>query len=240
LNDIFLAEKKGYYNEVEVLFRKEISIKAGIGPLNFLCAGLNYKEKRTPCVSYLLMSGYVDNFIKIRFTFHEKEKKTGAGEKSLKEFLNAFGQTLRGYLSKKNVLEALSIFEKDPLSAEGKKALAIIIVYAEKSEDVLIVISPEVTPWISEKCSSEYNPVLIGSFIAGNLKSQLEKGKKENNAHSGLQETFNVYKLIKEKDKSFNSPGLDKLMKLDSENKLKDFLLKAKTKKISKESKEPN
>lgn len=231
VNDIFLAEKRGFYSGVEVLFRKEVLIKTANGPLNFLCAGLDYKEKDIPRISYLLMSGYENNFIKIRFTFHEKEKKTGKGEKSLKKFLGAFGELLRGYLSKKTVLDAVSIFEKDPLGAEGKKALAIIIIYAEKSPDALIVISPEVTPWINGKGNDEYNPVLIGSFIAGDLKSQLESGKKEDDAYSGLLQTFKVYKLIKEKDKDFNLPELDKLIKLKAEGKLKNFLLEKKTKK---------
>jgi hypothetical protein len=236
VNDIFLAEKKGFYQNVEVLFRKEITVKTGIGALGFLCAGLSYKEKHIPRFSYLLLSGYDNNFIKIRFTFHENEKKTGAGEKSLKEFLSGLGSILRGSLSKETVKEAISIFDKEPLSDEGKKALAIIILFAEGSKDVMIVISPEVAPWVCDKNSAKHNSSLIGAFIAGNLKSQLESGKKESDPYSGLLETFRIYKLIKEKDKKFNSPEIDKLMKLKAENKLKDFLKKENSKTPEKET----
>ena len=66
---------------------------------------------------------------------------------------------------------------------------------------------------------------MLGAFISGNIKSQLERNTKEDSPYPGILQTLKVYRQIKAKDNKASIPELEKFAKLEAEGKLKTFLL---------------
>ena len=100
-NDISALEKMGRYRGVNKVSEGEIPL--GSPPLKIptLSAVFTYSQAPEPGVvvyagvrvSHLLLTAYKDYFIKIRFTYPEKDKSQG--EKALQQFLADFGKTLK-------------------------------------------------------------------------------------------------------------------------------------------------
>jgi hypothetical protein len=122
------------------------------------------------------------------------------------------------------VLKEILIFSRAPLTEDGRGAAAVIVRFAQESEHVTITLSSAVTPWIGGKQEYKYSEILLAAYIAGNLKSQLERGKNEDDPHAGLVQVFKTYAQLKEADGKFKVPEIDKLMELHSENKLEEYL----------------
>ena len=50
--------------------------------------------------------------------------------------------------SREEVLKAVDVFAKSPLSAQGKAAAAAIVTFAEKSDDVTVIVTLDFAPWL--------------------------------------------------------------------------------------------
>lgn len=85
LQDVLsIFEKQGKYKGVKKLGEQETSLVAGGKKIPALLAryeysetpreGVDYAGKRVSCI---LLTAYKDNFLKLRFTFPEKDKKKG-------------------------------------------------------------------------------------------------------------------------------------------------------------------
>jgi hypothetical protein len=118
------------------------------------------------------------------------------------------------------IMQYVSIVENDPLSENAGIAYRHIVRFAEKSKNVTIVIDPKITPWIGNKRTQ----VLLGSYIAGNLKSQLTKNTNGNDAYSGILFVIHTYNLLKKNDPSYSIPEIEKQIELESKNELRRYL----------------
>lgn len=99
-NDIYQLEKMGRYRAVNKVSEGEIPLGSTPQKIPTLStvftysqapeSGIVYEGVR---VSHLLLTAYKGYFIKIRFTYPEKDKSQG--EKALQQFLADFGKTLK-------------------------------------------------------------------------------------------------------------------------------------------------
>ena len=55
--------------------------------------------------------------------------------------------------------------------------------------------------------------LLLAAYAAGNTRSQLLSGVRQNDRYSGLITLFAVYRQLQEKDKDFKVAPVDELMK---------------------------
>ena len=102
LQDVLsIMEKRGRYKDVKKLNEQETTLVAGAEKIPALMASYEYSEaadnqtgeyagKR---VSYILVTAYKDNFLKLRFTFPEKDKEKG--EELLKKLQADLGGLLK-------------------------------------------------------------------------------------------------------------------------------------------------
>ncbi len=87
------AAKNGSYTNLKEISRKVYNVKLDDKKtLPFIIGNYNYIERGIPKASCLLVTGFRDNFLKIRFTFPKKYIKQGASD--LKKFLNDLGKVL--------------------------------------------------------------------------------------------------------------------------------------------------
>jgi hypothetical protein len=132
--------------------------------------------------------------------------------------------------NKTDILQYITIIENDPMSMDADKAYPAILRYAEKSKDVTVTIDEKVLPWVGGK----YTRILLGSFIAGNMKPQIENKKNEDNTFAGLLLLFDAYNLIKKADPDFIEQEIEKQQELQAKNELRQYLIDLKNEKEKK------
>jgi len=137
--------------------------------------------------------------------------------------------------SRQDLLKAVESFSNAPLSARGKAAAATIVRFAEESHDVVIVISPKVVPWIGGDEQRKFSETLLAAYLAGNVKSQLERRTKANDSYAGIQQVLKTYAQLKEADKTLKIPEIQKFIDLEAKQQLKQYVDDA----LRKDEKEP-
>jgi hypothetical protein len=129
---------------------------------------------------------------------------------------------------KKAALDAIAVIETSHDGEALGNAIRVVINFAQDSPDVLLLVSKEATPWILEelKLTKDQNEVvgsmLLASYAAGSIKHQLTLGKTDENPYEGWLLALKSYEHLKLKI-DFTSPGMEKLLKLQSEGKLKAY-----------------
>ena len=108
----------------------------------------------------------------------------------------------------------------DPLAAEKDGHAATVMSFAEQSPDVSVIIDAELLPFANDR-QNPHARLLLASFVAGNVKSQLDAKKNKDDSYAGLQTLFKVYHAVQASDKDYKVDSIDKLEALDKEGKLK-------------------
>jgi hypothetical protein len=127
--------------------------------------------------------------------------------------------------SKKEVLVAISVLEKNITSPEAPDAAKTVVIYAQESDDVMVDIGKDQLPWVAEtwgldKVSEQANQsLLLAAFVAGNIRSQIKNDKAEDDTYSGWIFAIDAYKRLRIKA-SFHSPAIESLMKMEDEGTL--------------------
>lgn len=110
---------------------------------------------------------------------------------------NANQPNRQAIVSKNVVSGDVELYRQDPFSEEGYAAGQRILDFAEKSDLVLISISTDIAPWLSDDSIKEnLRAMMLLAFIVGSVDSQLKKGKAFNSACSGLQEVSELLKRV--------------------------------------------
>jgi hypothetical protein len=123
-------------------------------------------------------------------------------------------------ITKEEAVKAIVEFRKNPLTEEGRFAAGRIISFAEQSDDVSIHIAQPLVPWLHDGTDEKYRSLLLGAYIAGNVKSQLDHGIQRDDPHAGMLVVFEVYHQMKEADKKCRIPEIEEFMKLETEHQL--------------------
>jgi hypothetical protein len=125
--------------------------------------------------------------------------------------------------SREEMLKTIESFAKNPRSAEARGAASTIMDFCEKSPDVRITISRKIVPWLSGK--PKFNEsILLAAYVAGNVKSQLDRQTYTNDSYAGLQQVLKTYAQLKETDKTLDMPDVQKLVDLEAKNQLKNYV----------------
>ena len=124
-----------------------------------------------------------------------------------------------------DALLAIAVLEKSVSSPEAVEAARTIVTYAQASDDVMVDIGPEQLPWAEEKwglgdgrelaCQS----MMLASFIAGNVRSQIKNDRAEDDTYSGWVFAIGTYNRLRAKE-HFRSPSIESLAKMESDGTL--------------------
>jgi len=98
------------------------------------------------------------------------------------------------------VLKVISMLEADPAGKDAEEAMSIIVNFAQASNDVLVVIIPRYLPWLTRKPKVDNREILLASFVAGNVRAQLQKQIKKNHPAEGLHFMLGVYTKLRAKE----------------------------------------
>ena len=191
-------------------------------------------------VSFALLTGYRNRFVKLRYTLPgDIEKTPERGQNELKQFISglvasnkqnipAFFRPASPKKPKEEITEEMAVaaieeFRADPAEALRRGAGAIIVKFAEASPDVLIRFDRKATPWLG-KSTEERQGALLTAYVAGNLASQLKSRKKENDSYAGILQTIATYRQLQEADPTFRLESIEDLIGLEAQGRLKEHL----------------
>jgi len=131
--------------------------------------------------------------------------------------------------SKSKVLAAIAAIEKDPLGKQGLAAIQTVTLFAANSDEVQLEISDLTGSWLEETGNPNAkdgtkNPanILLGSYIAGYLKSQLNNETLSDYIHSGWLFVISTYKQLAAKTK-LSCPSIERLADLESKGWLAEY-----------------
>jgi hypothetical protein len=253
-NDIVQAEFATVLEEIEALYANqkyenlrrvltaEPAITVGDKLATLLAAVYSFSnpEWHPPQqMSFALLTGYRNRFLKLRYSFPgDPEKTPERGQAELKALISAFvdankknvaafWQTDRPAakpaVTKEMVQAAIENFRKDPLPAIEQGTARTIMNFGEASSEVSISLSSKVVPWLGGKMD-ERRSLLLAAYVAGNLESQLKEGKKANDSLAGIQQAITTYRQLQKADANFRVEELEKLIAIDAEGGLKAYL----------------
>ena len=142
-------------------------------------------------------------------------------------FLALAGSCLATTPSRHDVLQAISVLERKVSGPEATDAAKVIVVYAQDSDDVMVDIGPDQLPWTSEKWGLDNDremacqSILLASFVAGNIRSQIKNSRAEDDTYSGWVFAINTYNRLRAAG-SFRSASLDRLSRMEADGTLLD------------------
>jgi hypothetical protein len=125
--------------------------------------------------------------------------------------------------SPETILQLINILVRDPISERGVAARAVILEFAEKSDAVLIEVSERAMPWaVDERVPEQARLVLTGAYVAGNVKSQLERHVNANDSMAGWKEVFRAYDVLRKHAAGLRVPGVEELLEEDKSGRLQE------------------
>lgn len=127
-------------------------------------------------------------------------------------------------------------FQDDPLGKDGKELAKALLAVAAVTSRAAVVLGEEEMAWVGDH--ERYKFLLLAGYLGGNLQSQFNSGIKQNDRYAGLLTLFQVYRAIREQDKDYKSPELDKLLALQKEGKLLKHIVELEARKPSRLSPE--
>jgi len=228
LSEISQLEAKGLYSKVKFLSRGRAELVCSDGArIPALSAKMTFDAPQRGSVrSYLAVFGCKGAIFKLRMSLQDKPGSEAALDASYEKALAALGQLLnRGNATsvdpdlKESVLNAVKALEDDP-AGSGMMALPAVFAFARDSEDVNITLSPAVLPWLKDREKPAQAELLLGAYIGGSVRSQLQRNVREDSPVDGLRCLFTVYKKLRASGATAASPEIEKLMKLDAEGSL--------------------
>lgn len=110
-------------------------------------------------------------------------------------------------------LKAISIIEDNPLAPEADAAVASIIDFSIQSDKVLITLDEKTVPWLAKIKDHKYGKLLLGAYIAGDVRTQLNAGVCKDQPDAGIAQVIATYQYLKQHAGIKPIPEIEKLIK---------------------------
>lgn len=134
--------------------------------------------------------------------------------------LSAWAQDVTKY-APDTILQLIGILERDPFSERGLAARAVILEFAEKSDTVLVEVSERAMPWLEDaQVPERAKLVLTAAYVAGNVKSQLERKVNANDSLAGWKQVFRAYDALRKHSPGIRVAGVEELLEEEKSGKL--------------------
>lgn len=127
-------------------------------------------------------------------------------------------------VSRREVLAAITVLERDVTSAAAPKAAETVTRFGKESDAVMITLGPETLPWVQEGANepeATVRAMLMAVYFAGDIKSQLAKRRAEDDPYSGWLAVIKAYRQIRRQQPELVIPEVEDLMKKDEAGTLR-------------------
>jgi hypothetical protein len=121
-------------------------------------------------------------------------------------------------VSRREVLAAIAVLEKDITSAEALPAAETVTRYGRESDEVLLIVGPETLPWVQTDVpavEARARIMLMAVYFAGDIKSQLQKGRPADDPYAGWLAVIRAYRQFRRKQPDLVIPEVEALIRKD-------------------------
>jgi hypothetical protein len=129
---------------------------------------------------------------------------------------------------------ASTVLLADPLGERADDAARVVLIFVLETPDAAVALGAEEMKWTAVGKDDKRSLPLLAAYLAGDAQSQLHSGVRRNDRYSGLLTLFGVYRQFKAKDKDFQIPEVEELLKLHQDDKLLPYLTELEKKKPTK------
>jgi hypothetical protein len=172
----------------------------------------------------LLLFEHNGHFLRLTISYPNEMRRDA--EPAIKRFLNDLpwpkpnqsqveAETAR-------IQAAITEFLADPLKA--KDALELVKSFARDSSRVQVVVSQDMLGWVSRGRQVRHADLLVGAFVAGNVKAQLERQVCANDAVAGITTALAIYQMLQKAEPGYKVSELDAYQTMVTEGKLAGHL----------------
>lgn len=125
-------------------------------------------------------------------------------------------------VSRDTALSAIDTFQKDPSSKEGIAAMKTFMAFAKSSDAVKIYLSKDLVPWLKGQDAEDADTrsLLLAAYVAGNIKSQLNKGISADDPYAGWIQVIQTYDQLHMINPTVKLPEIDKLKEKEKNGSL--------------------
>jgi hypothetical protein len=116
-------------------------------------------------------------------------------------------------------------FLADPAAEASSDAASAIAVYVNESKVVDVQISTKVCVWVLSNAEQGTKELLLAAFMAGNVRSQLDTGTKQDDSYSGIVQALRVYRALKAQNPGLKEAGMDKFAAMQAKGELNQYIL---------------
>ena len=116
-------------------------------------------------------------------------------------------------------------FLADPTSESSADAAKAIAVYVTESKVVDVDISTKVCVWVLSNAEQGTKELLLAAFMAGNVRSQLDTGTKQDDSYSGIVQALRVYRALKAQNPNLKEAGMDRFAAMQAKGELNQHVL---------------
>jgi hypothetical protein len=127
-------------------------------------------------------------------------------------------------ISRREVLAAIAVLEKDVTSAEAVMAAQTVTRFGKESEAVLITVGPETLPWVQEdapEAEARVRAMLMAVYFAADIKAQLEKHQAVDDPYKGWLAVIKAYRQIRKKQPDIEIDEVEELIRKEQAGTLK-------------------
>src|SRR4051812_30867432 len=121
-------------------------------------------------------------------------------------------------MTRDEAIKTIDRFLENPKLGEDAQA---IMKFAEESEDCMIAVDEKAAPWAVKKPPYEQAKVLVAAYVAGDIKSQLQSKKVEDDPYAGMLAAIKVYNKLRETDKNLKIPEIEEQIVMENKGELK-------------------
>ncbi|MCH9025551.1 MAG: hypothetical protein IIA05_00345 [Proteobacteria bacterium] len=125
-------------------------------------------------------------------------------------------------ISPQTALKAIQLFRDDPVSEDALAAVAIVLNFAERSDDVLVLIDAKYLPFELGAIESDANSKFLGAYVAGNVEYQLLNSVRENRPMEGIRFMLQTYEKFRQADAIEVQSGFEEWLELERKGQLGD------------------
>ena len=124
--------------------------------------------------------------------------------------------------SKETLLKLIEEVEKEPVAEKIIEKYERIIRFSIESDDVQVMLFPEIISFDEKNTEEKYQIMLIGSYNAGAIRAQLIAGEPFIQGKEALEWEFRTYKLLRS-SKNIRSDFFETMLEAEKAGKLEDL-----------------
>ncbi|MDD2762983.1 MAG: hypothetical protein PHE83_03290 [Opitutaceae bacterium] len=127
-------------------------------------------------------------------------------------------------VSRREVLAAIAVLEGDVTSAAAPQAAVTVTRFGKESDAVLIILGPETLPWMQEETAgagATVRAMLMAVYFAGDIKSQLERNRAEDDPYRGWLAVIKAYRQMRRQQPKLVIPEVEELIEKEETGRLR-------------------